>query len=1225
MADIRELVKERILFLDGAMGTMLQRHKLEEKDYRGEEFADFDKCDDKGRPINLKGNHDMLTLTRPDIIEGVHRAYLEAGADIIETNTFNSTRTSQADYAMQDIAYRLNLEAARLARRVADEFTARTPDKPRFVAGVVGPTNKTLSLSPNVQDPAFRALDFSTLEDDYYNSICALIEGGADIILVETIFDTLNAKAALSALIRYREEYGRDVPVMLSATITDAAGRLLAGQTAEAFLFSVLHAEPVSVGFNCAFGPDMMRPHLMSIAPHAPCAVSVHPNAGLPNAMGEYDQGPDVMAKTLAMYAEEGLLNIVGGCCGTTPEHIAAIVEALANIKPRRILPKKHETVFTGLEVLRVTKESLFVNVGERTNVAGSAKFKKCIANSDWDAALETARAQVEAGAQIIDINVDDPLIDAPKAMRHFLNLIASEPEISRVPIMLDSSNWKVIEAGLMCIQGKGIVNSISLKDGEEEFLRKARFVKRLGAAVLVMCFDEKGQADTLQRRKEIAERSYRLLTEKAGIEPEDIIIDANIFAIGTGMAEHANYGVDFLEAVKWIKENLPYAKTSGGVSNISFSFRGNNPLRDAMHSVFLYHAVKAGLDMGIVNPARMLPYEEVPENVRKLIEDLLFNRNPEATELLLEAAESLSGISSKGGNSDEWRKLDVEERLSYALLKGISSFLEEDLPEAHKRLGSALAVIEGPLMKGMNEVGRLFGEGKMFLPQVVKTARVMKNAVDFLTPLIKKENAKTGGQHKASMVIATVKGDVHDIGKNIVKVVLECNNYKVIDLGVMVPMQDILETADREKVDVIGLSGLITPSLEEMRIVAEEMERRGKKLPLMVGGAATSATHTALKIAPEYSGPVIHSTDASDAVKVMNALSSAEKDKFIEENRAKQKDIRENKLGQVKSFNYISLKEAREKRFLPDFKSYTPVEPKIKGAQTVRLSVKEVRPYIDWRFFYIAWEMPGKFPDILSDPDKGEEAKKLYDDANSMLDSMEKHIRIDAAVAFYPACSTDDDCIVLYDWENNREFYRIPMLRQQREKKQTPYYLSLSDFLPQEGSGIVDYMGFFATGAGRDLDDFIREHTDNDQYASIMANILGDRLAEAAAEALHQLVRKKLWGYAPDESLSPQETLAEGYQGIRPAPGYPPCPDHTLKGDIWELMDAEKRTGIKLTESFMMMPSSSVSGFYFAHPESKYFAVGRITEEQLADYAKRRGMSIKEAEKWLRTILPET
>ncbi|MEM5947447.1 methionine synthase [Spirochaetia bacterium 38H-sp] len=1225
MADIKELLSERILFLDGAMGTMLQRHKLEEADYRGEEFAGFDKKDAKGRPINLKGNHDMLTLTRPDIIEGVHRAYLEAGADIIETNTFNSTRTSQADYATEELAYRLNLEAARLARRVADEFCKKTPDKPRFVAGVLGPTNKTLSLSPNVQDPAFRALDFETLEEDYHNSICGLIDGGADIILVETIFDTLNAKAALSALMRYREESGKDVPVMLSATITDAAGRLLAGQTAEAFLFSVLHAEPVSVGFNCAFGPDMMRPHLMSITPHAPCAVSVHPNAGLPNAMGEYDQGPEIMAKTLAMYAREGLLNIVGGCCGTTPEHIKAIVDALSDINPRRIPDKKHETVFTGLEVLRVSRESLFVNVGERTNVAGSARFKKCIANSDWDTALEIARAQVEAGAQIIDINVDDPLIDAPSAMKHFLNLIASEPEISRVPIMLDSSNWKVIEAGLMCLQGKGIVNSISLKDGEEEFIRKARFVKRMGAAVLVMCFDENGQADSLERRMEIAERSYRLLTTKAGIAPEDIVIDANIFAIGTGMAEHANYGVDFLEAVKWIKENLPYAKTSGGVSNISFSFRGNNPLRDAMHSVFLYHAVKAGLDMGIVNPARMLPYEEVPENVRKLIEDLLFNRNPEATELLLEAAEGLSGASSSGGDANKWRELDVEERLTYALLKGISSHLEEDLPEAHKRLGSALAVIEGPLMKGMNEVGRLFGEGKMFLPQVVKTARVMKNAVDFLTPLIKKENAKTGGQHKASMVIATVKGDVHDIGKNIVKVVLECNNYRVIDLGVMVPMQDILETADKEGADVIGLSGLITPSLEEMRIVAEEMERRGKKLPLMVGGAATSPTHTALKIAPEYSGPVIHSTDASDAVKVMSALSSDKKESFIAENREKQKKIREQKLGQIKNFNYISLSEARKKRFIPNWKDYKPVEPVIKGAQTVRLSVKEVRPYIDWRFFYIAWEMPGKFPDILSDAEKGEEAKKLYDDANRMLDIMEENIRIDAAVAFYPACSTENDDILLYDWETDKEFYRIPMLRQQREKKKTPYYLSLSDFLPQEKSGMRDYMGFFVTGAGRDLESFIKEHTDADQYSDILVNILGDRLAEAAAEALHQLVRKKLWGYAPDEKLSPQETLAESYQGIRPAPGYPPCPDHTLKADIWKITDAQKRTGIRLTESYMMMPSSSVSGFYFAHPDSHYFAVGRITEEQLADYATRRNMSTTEAEKWLRSILPES
>ncbi|AEJ60486.1 methionine synthase [Spirochaeta thermophila DSM 6578] len=1205
---IEELLKERILILDGAMGTMIQRYHFSEADYRGVLFEKGPTVD--GREVALKGNHDLLALTRPHVIEEIHRAYLEAGADIIETNTFNATRVSQREYGTEDLVERINLEAARLARRVADEYSARTPHRPRFVAGVLGPTSKTLSLSPRADDPAFRELSFGELEEDYFGAVRALVEGGADLILIETVFDTLNAKAALAAVARFCRESGRAVPVMLSATISDAAGRLLSGQTPRAFLHSVLHGRPLSVGFNCAFGPEMMRPHLKAIQ-DAPCAVSVHPNAGLPNALGEYDQGPDQMAATLALYAREGLLNIAGGCCGTTPDHIRAIAEALEGIPPRPIPSPRPVAVFTGLEVLD-QEEAGFILVGERTNVAGSARFRRLLREERWEEALEVARAQISAGAQMIDVNVDDPLLDPPRFMRRFLSLAASDPTVARVPVMIDSSDWEVLRAGLESLQGKGVVNSLSLKDGEEVFLERARVVREMGAAVLVMCFDEEGQAETFERKIAVAQRAYRLLVEEVGIPPWEIVIDPNIFAIGTGMEEHARYGLDYLEAVRWIKEHLPHARTSGGISNVSFAFRGHEGLRDAIHAVFLHHARAAGLDMAIVNPQRMMAYEEVPEEVRGLIEDLVFDRRRDATERLLEAARGFSGAGPRVRGEDRaWRDLPVEERLAYALKEGIQAYLVEDLEEAHRKAGSALGVIEGPLLTGMEEVGRLFGEGRLFLPQVVRAARVMREAVAILEPRLKAEQGGVG-KARGVVVLATVKGDVHDIGKNIVKVVLECNGYRVVDLGVMVPPERVVEAA-RQGADAVGLSGLITPSLERMRETAEAIDRAGPAVPLLIGGAATSRLHTALRIAPAYRGPVIHVRDASEAVQVMGRLLSEGREEFVREVRAEQARLREQ--GVKGRGGVPGLGEARRRRLRPGPAS--PVEPRVRGPQVVRMGVAEVRPYLDWRMFYKGWGLPARTPERMREAERAE-AVRLREEAEGVLARMEGRVRIEGVVGFFPARDVGEDCIGVLGWGGEGVIRRLPMLRQQAVKEGEPTR-SLVDFLPHEGH---DYLGLFVITAGKDIERFLAEEGPGEPYRELMVRLLADRLAEAASEYLHMLVRTTLWGYAPEEHLSPEEVLAGRYRGIRPAPGHAACPDHSLKQDIFELLGAEARLEVRLTESFMMVPPSSVAGFYFSHPESRYFAVGRITEEQLRDYARRRERPVDEVRGWLDHIV---
>ena len=1218
MEELTRLALERILFLDGAMGTMIQSYRLGEEEVRGTQFKEW-------RPdIPLKGNHDLLNLTQPGLIEEIHRSYLEAGADIIETNTFNSTSVSQKEYGLEGFSYQLSYEGARIARKAVESFTGTT-GKQAFIAGVLGPTNKTLSLSPRVQDPGYRELTFGELSSAYKESARGLWDGGVDLFLIETVFDTLNAKAAIFALLTLFEERGKSLPLMVSGTITDAAGRTLSGQTPTAFYYSIRHANPFSVGLNCAMGADKLRPHVEELARVAETAVSVHPNAGLPNAFGAYDHSPEFMAATLKEFAQEGLVNVVGGCCGTTPAHIAAIVDALSALPPRKVKSPQHLTCLAGLEPLVIGPGSLFVNIGERTNVTGSARFRRLITEGKYEEALEVARSQVEGGAQMLDVNMDEGMLDSAEAMRKFLLLLAVEPDIAKLPVMIDSSRWEVIEAGLQCLQGKCVVNSLSLKEGEGEFLRRARLVRKYGAATVVMAFDEEGQADTFERKVSICTRAYRLLRERVDFPPEDIILDPNIFALATGMEEHRNYGVDFIEAVRFIKNHLPYAKTSGGISNLSFSFRGNERIRRAMHTAFLYHAIRAGLDMGIVNPGQLDVYDEIPRDLLERVEDVILNRRPDATERLLEIVPLYSGSDQMQEAEDPaWRKGSVRERLVHSLIRGITSFIEADVEEARKELGTALRVIEGPLMEGMNQVGELFGSGKMFLPQVVKSARVMKQAVSYLEPYLREEKADRGGT-KGRFLIATVKGDVHDIGKNIVKVVLQCNGWEVIDLGVMVPSEAILQEAQEKKVDIIGLSGLITPSLDEMVHVASELDRSGFTLPLLIGGATTSEIHTAVKIEPVYRGPVIHVKDASLAVGVAASLKDTEKrEPFVAKIREWYSSLRSQRLSRA-PYDLLPLEEARKKRFDPGWEGYEPPKPNRLGTHTIEVPISALAPFIDYQFFFIAWDMEGKYPQILEDPVKGKEAKKLFQDAQRMLERIEGESLLQAKGVYgiFPANATEDDTVVVYtDETRQKERLRIPFLRQQLRKKETPYYLSLADFIAPLSTSLPDYVGFFAVTAGIGLDEATKRfEREGDDYQGILLKILADRLAEAFAEYLHLRVRKEFWGYAGEESLSMEEILKVRYRGIRPAPGYPPCPDHREKARIWSLLEPD-RLGITLTETFMMVPPASVSGYYFSHPASRYFSVDRIGRDQVEDYARRTGSTVEETEKWLASHL---
>ncbi|MCU4676159.1 methionine synthase [Catenovulum sp. 2E275] len=1212
---IRTLLKERILVLDGGMGTMIQNRKLTEQDYRGERFANWH--------LDIKGNNDLLSLTQPDIIEDIYAGYLAAGADIIETNTFNATTISMADYEMESLSREINVESAKLARRIADKFTEQNPNKPRFVAGVVGPTSKTASISPDVNDPGFRNITFDALVKAYTESTEALIEGGADLILIETIFDTLNAKAAGFAVLQAFENTGIELPIMISGTITDASGRTLSGQTTEAFYNSLRHLKPISIGLNCALGPAELRQYVEELARVSDFAVSVHPNAGLPNAFGEYDLSPDDMAIHIKEWAESGFFNIVGGCCGTTPEHIGAIAKSVEGVTPREIKPREIACRLSGLEPLTIDSSSLFVNVGERTNITGSAKFKRLIKEGLYDEALDVARQQVENGAQIIDINMDEGMLDSQAAMVRFLNLIASEPDISRVPIMIDSSKWEILEAGLKCIQGKGIVNSISLKEGEDKFIEQASLLRKYGAAVIVMAFDEVGQADTRERKFEICKRSYQVLVDKVGFPPEDIIFDPNIFAVATGIDEHNNYAVDFIEACKDITDNLPHAMISGGVSNVSFSFRGNDPVREAIHAVFLYYAIKNGMTMGIVNAGQLAIYDDIPKELKDAVEDVVLNKHDDATENLLAIAENYRGSGAKAEDPAalEWRSWDVKKRLEYSLVKGITDFIEEDTEAARLASERPLHVIEGPLMDGMNVVGDLFGEGKMFLPQVVKSARVMKRAVAYLEPYIEAE--KEEGRTNGKILLATVKGDVHDIGKNIVGVVLQCNNYEIVDLGVMVPTDKILKTAIEEKCDIIGLSGLITPSLDEMVHVAKEMQRQGFKLPLLIGGATTSKAHTAVKIEQQYDEPVVYVPNASRSVSVASALLSKElKPAFVEKLNEEYVRVREQHANRGPRSELVSYAEAKANRFPLSFENYTPVTPNKLGITELQdVSVAELRNYIDWTPFFMTWQLSGKYPAILQHELVGEEAQKLFKDANDILDTIEREGKIKAKGVFglFPAARMDDDIAIYTDESRSQELMRVHHLRNQGAKKDGLYNRALSDYLADADSDIKDYIGGFAVtagfGADEWADEFLAEH---DDYNSIMVKAVADRLAEAFAEYLHLKVRKEYWGYAPDENLDNEMLIREKYQGIRPAPGYAACPEHTEKQLLWQLLDVENRIGMNLTESCAMWPGASVSGWYFAHPDTKYFAVGKIKKEQVESYAQRKGMTLTEAERWL-------
>jgi len=1213
---LEALLKDRILVIDGAMGTMIQQYKLTEKDYRGARFANH--------PYDIQGNNEILVFTQPHIIEAIHKAYLEAGADILETNTFGATKIAQADYHLESLAYEMNLEAAKIARKVADEFNQRTPEKPRFVAGAIGPTNKTASLSPDVNNPGFRGVSFDELKEAYYEQAKGLIDGGCDVLIVETIFDTLNAKAALFAIEELFEELGDRLPVMISGTITDASGRTLSGQTVGAFWASINHIPLLSVGLNCALGATEMRPYLQELSDIADCYISAYPNAGLPNEFGEYDQGASEMQQYIKEFASSGFVNIVGGCCGTTPDHIQAMAEAVKGIIPRKRTPKSHYTTLSGLEPLVIRPETNFVNVGERTNVTGSKQFARLIREKNYTEALKVAQQQVEGGAQIIDVNMDEGLLDSEQAMVEFLNLVMSEPDIAKLPIMIDSSKFSVIEAGLKCVQGKCIVNSISLKEGEEAFLKQAKLVRRYGAAAVVMAFDEEGQADTVERKVDICKRAYDLLTHKVGFIPEDIIFDPNIFAVATGIEEHNDYAIYFIEATRQIKKLCPGAKVSGGVSNISFSFRGNEVVREAMHTAFLYHAVRAGMDMGIVNAGMMDIYSNIEPDLLEKVEDVLFNRRADATERLTDLAVSLRGDAGKSLQKDlSWRNQSVNERLKYALVKGITDYIDEDVEEARTQVAEPLSVIEGPLMDGMNYVGDLFGEGKMFLPQVVKSARVMKKAVAWLTPYIE-ANKNENSRAKGKILLATVKGDVHDIGKNIVGVVLGCNDYDIVDLGVMVPADKILQRAKEEKVDVIGLSGLITPSLDEMVHLASEMQRLGFTIPLLIGGATTSRTHTAVKIEPKYKGPVVHVLDASRAVGVVSNLLSEQLDvssNFILDVRAENNRIREQRVGREQVKQFLPIQEARNNKWTMDWATYTPPVPKKGGIQEkIPFPLEELVPYIDWTPFFSSWELAGKYPDILTDVVVGEEATKLFVEANAMLKKIvdEKWLEARAVWGVFPANQgTEDDIIIYADEERTTEKMRLQCLRQQLKKAPGQPNRSLSDFIAPVGK--PDFIGSFAVSAGFNIEKMDALFLKNlDDYQSILLKALADRLAEALAEKLHEWVRIDTWAYAKDENHSKIDLLKENFQGIRPAPGYPACPDHTEKEKLWELLEVEKRTGIILTESFAMYPAASVSGWYFSNPASTYFGVGQISKDQVENYAVRKNMSLEMVERWL-------
>ena len=1243
---LRKLLAERILFMDGAMGTMIQQHKLTEEDYRGGSDGRFAKFSaPKGqRELFLKGNNELLSLTQPQIIQSIHEAYLEAGSDIIETNTFGATEIAQDDYSMSDLAYEMNVASAKLARQAVEKFS--TKDKPRFVAGAVGPTPKTASISPDVNDPGVRNITFEELKNSYFNQVKALVEGGVDILLVETIFDTLNCKAALFAIETYFEENKLRLPIMLSGTVTDASGRILSGQTVEAFWHSVRHAKPLTIGLNCALGAALMRPYAEELSKIADTYTCIYPNAGLPNPMSDtgFDETPKDTSSLLKDFAMSGFVNIAGGCCGTTPQHIKAIVDEIQNIKPREIPNVETVTRLSGLESFLIRDDSLFVNVGERTNVTGSKVFANLIINEKYDEALSVARHQVENGAQIIDINMDEGMLDALKAMKYFLNLVASEPDIARIPIMIDSSKWEVIEAGLRCVQGKAIVNSISLKEGEAEFIRQAQLCQRYGAAVIVMAFDEKGQADTYQRKIEICKRGYDLLTSKIHFLPEDIIFDPNIFAVATGIEEHNNYAVDFINATRWIKENLPHAKISGGVSNVSFSFRGNDAAREAIHTVFLYHAIKAGLSMGIVNAGMMGVYDDLDPELKERVEDVVLNRRPDATDRMIEIAGTLKG-GKKEVQTLNWRGTDTEpmsnhKRLEYALVHGITDFILEDTEEARletmQKEGRPIHVIEGPLMDGMNVVGDLFAQGKMFLPQVVKSARVMKQAVAHLVPFIeeekKLEEKRTGvvSKPKGKMLIATVKGDVHDIGKNIVSVVLQCNNFEVINMGVMVPCTEILEMAKKENVDIIGLSGLITPSLEEMTHVAKEMQRdphfRGLKTPLLIGGATTSRAHTAVKIAPHYDGPVIYVPDASRSVAIMQSLLTPEqKDQYIldiEKDYARAREQHANKKG----VKLLSLEEARLNKSKLQFdKTYTPKEPKFIGKRVFKnIDLNLIAPYIDWSPFFQTWDLVGFYPAILNDPVVGKSATQVFSEAQAMLTKLinNRALVANGVVAFYPANSIDDDIEIYEDESRTKTLFTYYGLRQQSEKPKVDNIQKpnqcLSDFIAPKSSGVKDYIGVFAVTSGLGMEKYEKEfQSKSDDYSSIMFKSLADRLAEAFAEYMHERVRKDLWGYAAEENLDKEGLIKEAYKGIRPAPGYPSCPDHTVKKDIFTHLRLDE-IDMHLTDSFAMTPAASVSGFYFAHPEAQYFSVDKIGDDQLKDMAKRRDVSIEYLKKWL-------
>jgi 5-methyltetrahydrofolate--homocysteine methyltransferase len=1209
------LLRSRLVILDGAMGTMIQRHKLSEADFRGDRFADW--------PKDLRGNNDLLTLTKPQVIADIHRDYLLAGADVISTNTFNSTAVSQSDYGLQELVGELNLDAARLARRIADEVSGLT-GQPRFVAGALGPTSRTASLSPDVNDPGYRNVDFDELAHTYAEATRALVAGGVDMILIETIFDTLNAKAALFAVREVLDELGTELPLMVSGTITDASGRTLSGQTIEAFWNSIRHARPAVVGLNCALGGKQLRPYIEELARLADVYVCAYPNAGLPNAFGDYDESARETADILGEFASSGFLNMVGGCCGTTPAHIRAIAQAVSGRDPRSVARPAPACRLSGLEALAIDANSLFVNVGERTNVTGSAKFRKLIEAGDYAAAVDIARQQVANGAQIIDVNMDEGMLDSQAAMVKFLRLMAAEPDVARVPIMIDSSKWTVIEAGLKCVQGKSIVNSISLKEGEEAFLSQARKVMRYGAAVVVMAFDEKGQADSVQRKIAICERAYKLLTERVGFAPEDIIFDPNIFAVATGIEEHNRYALDFIEAVAEIKRRMPAVRLSGGVSNVSFSFRGNEPVREAMHSVFLYHAIRAGLSMGIVNAGQLAIYEDIPSDLRERVEDVILARRADATERLLEIAERFKGGGggAKRGDDLEWRKLPVEQRLKHALVKGLDEFVIEDTEEARLAAARPLDVIEGPLMDGMNVVGDLFGAGKMFLPQVVKSARVMKKAVSVLIPYI--EKGKSGAaRSNGKVVMATVKGDVHDIGKNIVGVVLQCNNFEVIDLGVMVSCERILEAAQREGAALIGLSGLITPSLDEMVHVAKEMQRLGFRQPLLIGGATTSPAHTAVKIDPQYAGAVVYVKDASRSVGVCQQLvTKATSEAYIAEIKADHERKREQHRGKSAKAPQLSLAQARARKFKIDWAAYTPPVPRAPGVSVFDdYPLEDLVAYIDWMPFFNAWEFAGKFPDILRDPVVGEAARSLYADAERMLGTLvrEKWLAARGVVGIFPAASVDDDIQVYADEARQAPLIRLHHLRQQKAKPAGQAQLCLSDFIAPLQSGCADHLGAFAVTAGIGIEAHLaRFEAAHDDYSSIMLKALADRLAEAFAERMHERVRRELWAYAAHEQLDGAALIREEYRGIRPAPGYPACPDHTEKAALWKLLDVERRAGVSLTESFAMLPTAAVSGWYFAHPQAHYFGVGRIDRDQVRSYAQRKGMTLAEAERWL-------